>query len=134
MSQVNFVQLVSFNFSNFCARYKVLHIWEVTDWEQCVKVFLHEIWFPLCILRVFTYFPRELLTPFYSRTVPFENITNISISQIYLWNLGIKLEVELGFEIFQMVWHWFLGCQSLRKCRIFYFGQFLMHQKTFQGF
>ena len=46
---------------------------------------------------------------------------------------GIKLKVLLGFENFQIVAHGFLGCQLLGKCRIFHFGQVLMHHRTFQG-
>ena len=76
---------------------------------------------------------------------------HLPTTQSSLWRQGIKLEVLLGFANFQItIWKFskpnstsssmpclhkelWVGCQFLEKYRIFPFGQFLMHQKTFQG-
>ena len=51
---------------------------------------------------------------------------HLATTQILLWRQGIKLEVLLGFENFQIVAHGFLGCQFLGKYKIF--------QKKFSGY
>ena len=58
---------------------------------------------------------------------------HLPTTQSFLWRQGIKLGVLLGFEIFQIVAHGFLGCQFLGKYRIFHFDQVLMHQRNFQS-
>ena len=54
---------------------------------------------------------------------------HLPTTRSFLWRQGIKLEVLLGFESFQIVAHGFLGCQFLEKCRIFHFGQFYKSKK-----
>ena len=67
--------------------------------------------------------PPKLFRLFLPRIVPFVNHSK------FFWRQGIKLEVLLGFESFQIVAHGFLGCQFLEKCRIFHFGQFYKSKK-----
>ena len=54
---------------------------------------------------------------------------HLPTTRSFLWRQGIKLEVLLGFESFQIVAHGFLGCQFLEKCRIVHFGQFFKSKK-----
>ena len=72
--------------------------------------------------------PLELFGLLCPRTAPFADHSN------FFRRHGIKLEVLLGFENFQIVAHGFLGCQFLKKYRIFHFCQFLMHQKKVSGY
>ena len=54
-------------------------------------------------------------------------------TQNFVRRQGIKFEVLLDFENFQIVAHGFLGCTFRGKYRTFHFGQVLLYQINFLG-
>ena len=104
-------------------------VWEGTSAERTLKTCGGHTFIPKeqSSLGSASLKPPELFRLFCSRTVPFANHAN------FLWRQGIKLEVLLRFENFQIVAHGFLGCHFLEKYRIFHF-QVLMHQKKCWGY
>ena len=62
--------------------------------------------------------PEELFRLLCPRTVHLPTIES------FLWRQGIKTEVLLGFQNFQIVIHRLLGCQFFKKYRIFHFRHF----------
>ena len=96
---------------------------------QCVKIlFTWDIIYAVYITRFCIFYPQNYLGYFV------QGQFELSTTHGFLWRRGIKLEVLLGFENFQIVTHGFLECQFLEKYRTFHFGQFLMHQKKNSGY
>ena len=93
-----------------------------------LKYSLKKIWFTMCVLWVFVYIlPQSYLDYFVQGHI------HLPTTQNFLWRQGIKREVLLYFENFQIVVHGFLGCPFLGKYRIFHFGQVLLYQINFHG-
>ena len=98
-------------------------MWLTLTFRQCVKISSTcDMIYSLYFTTFYIFYHQNCLGYFVQGQ--FHSPT----TQSFFWRQGIKLEVLLGFENFQIVTHDF-WCQFLEKCRIFHFGQFLMYPK-----
>ena len=98
---------------------KTIDMWLRLAFIQCT---IYAVYFTsFCI-----YYPKNYLDYFV------QGQFHLPTTQFFFWKQGVKLEVLLGFENFQIVAHEFLRYQFLGNNRIFYFGQVLIHQINFR--